>query len=411
MCLPPPMEANANSLFRRPFTLAAVFIVCGLLSTPLIQAQITVIGSFNGANGWNPFSTLTLSSNGSILYGMSGAGVFSVSVSGGTPTVLANFNGSTGGATNIGGLTLIGSTLYGNTNSSIFSVPVGGGTPTVIGSVVEPIGGLALSSNGSTFYGASRGGVSNGSVFSLPVAGGSPAVLTSFNGSNGSDPYGGLTLSSDGSKLFGSCNALGGGGVGDVFSVPVSGGSPTLLGNFNGSNGANPYGGLTLIGANLYGTTSSGGTYHDGVVYSVPVGGGVITVLASFDGPDGADPMAGLTLSSDGTTLFGTTAEGGQYGDGEVFSVPVGGGTLGIVASFDSTDGQEPWAGLTLSPDGSTLYGSTLFGGANNDGVVFSVPAVRGTPAGPPAAPEPRSALLLVTGLVLFSARCRKRRS
>ncbi len=238
-----------------------------------------------------------------------------------------------------------------------------------------------------------------------------PPSGTSFNGSNGSDPYGGLTLSSDGSKLFGSCNALGGGGVGDVFSVPVSGGSPTLLGNFNGSNGANPYGGLTLIGANLYGTTSSGGTYHDGVVYSVPVGGGVITVLASFDGPDGADPMAGLTLSSDGTTLFGTTAEGGQYGDGEVFSVPVGGGTLGIVASFDSTDGQEPWAGLTLSPDGSTLYGSTLFGGANNDGVVFSVPAVRGTPAGPPAAPEPRSALLLVTGLVLFSARCRKRRS
>ena len=42
---------------------------------------------------------------------------------------------------------------------------------------------------------------------------------------------------------------------GTVFSVPVSGGSPTVLASFNGSNGNIPMGGLTLSGNTLYGTT------------------------------------------------------------------------------------------------------------------------------------------------------------
>ena len=82
----------------------------------------------------------------------------------------------------------------------------------------------------------------------------------------------------------------------------------TTLASFNGSNGDEPVGGLTLSGNTLYGTTEDGGAYGDGSVFSLPVSGGSPTVLASFNGSNGAMPYAGLTLS--GNTLYGTTSDG-----------------------------------------------------------------------------------------------------
>ncbi len=46
-----------------------------------------------------------------------------------------------------------------------------------------------------------------------------------------------------------------------------------------------------------------------------------LTTLASFNGGNGELPFAGLTLL--GNTLYGTTAEGGAYGDGTVFALTV----------------------------------------------------------------------------------------
>ena len=101
-----------------------------------------------------------------------------------------------------------------------------------------------------------------------------------------------------------------------------------------------------------------------------------LTNLASFNGTDGAFPETDLILS--GNTLYGTASAGGAYGDGEVFSVPVAGGTPTVLASFNGANGSNPAAGLIIS--GSTLYGTTYYGGANGDGVVFSVPVAGGTP-------------------------------
>ena len=81
-------------------------------------------------------------------------------------------------------------------------------------------------------------------------------------------------------------------GNGTVFSVPVSGGSATLLASFNGSNGKDPWAGVTLGGNTLYGTTQYGGANGDGVVFSVPLSGGSPTLLASFNGSNGNEPLA-----------------------------------------------------------------------------------------------------------------------
>ena len=70
-------------------------------------------------------------------------------------------------------------------------------------------------------------------------------------------------------------------------------------------------------------------------------------------------------------------------GDGTVFSVPLSGGSPTVLASFNGSNGQDPYAGLTLS--GNTLYGTTVYGGRRNnggDGTVFSVPVERRQPHG-----------------------------
>jgi uncharacterized repeat protein (TIGR03803 family) len=348
--------------------------------------KLTSLASFNGADGEFPNSPLVLS--GSTLYGttLSGGGagsdgvVFSESVTGGNPTVLATFTGINAGGMGEG-LILSGNTLYGTVvdggasgDGQVFSVPVTGGTPTILATFTGtngdgPVGGLLLS--GNTLYGTTAAGGANGDgeVFSLPITGGSPKILASFDGTNGSEPRD-LTIS--GSTLYGntvdSVN-----GDGEIYSLPIAGGVPTVLTSFNGTNGKAPNSGLTLSGNTLYGITIVGGAYGDGEVFSVPVSGGNPTVLTSFNLTNGAYPVGGLTLS--GNILYGTTSGAGPGGGvdayGEVFSLPTTGGSPTALVYFNQTNGSAPFASLTLS--GNTLYGTTLNGGANGDGTIFSL--------------------------------------
>ena len=68
----------------------------------------------------------------------------------------------------------------------------------------------------------------------------------------------------------------------------------TTLASFNGSNGEWPYAGVTLSGNILYGTAYGGGANNDGDVFSVPLSGGSPTVLASFNGGSVSDPWQRL---------------------------------------------------------------------------------------------------------------------
>ena len=98
-----------------------------------------------------------------------------------------------------------------------------------------------------------------------------------------------------------------------------------------------------------------------GTVFTIAPSG-TETVLYSF-GPgsgDGANPVAGL-INVNGT-LYGTTLNGGTNGDGTVFSITPS-GTETVLYSFGtgSQDGTSPFAGLANV--GGTLYGTTNSGG------------------------------------------------
>lgn len=115
------------------------------------------------------------------------------------------------------------------------------------------------------------------------------------------------------------------------------------------------------------------------------------TVYNFGQAPDGSQPVANLVLDTQGN-LYGTTMQGGVYGEGTVFKLSPGGGqwTETILYNFCSaqgcTDGAQPNSALILDSVGN-LYGTTLQGGvygnANSGagtGVVFELsPQQNGT--------------------------------
>ena len=401
----------------QPAFLLLLAALASALAAGQSQAQtFTTLGSFNGTDGAYP-TTSSLTLIGNTLYGMTRGGgangdgaVFSIPVSGGTPTTLASFSG-TNGADPWGSLTLSanGSTFYGMTqqggaygDGAIFSVPVTGGTPTILTSFngtdgSGPEGSLTLSADGSTLYGMTQygGTLGEGNIFSIPVTGGTPTTLFSFDTTNGRFPNASLTLS--GSTLYGMVAQGGAHGDGLVFSIPVTGGTPTTLASFNGTNGQLPEGDLTLVGSTFYGTTVEGGANGYGVVFSLPMTGGTPTVLGSFTFASGGDPSGDVALV--GSTLYGLTFYGASHIDGTLFSLPVSGGTPTALVTFNGTNGGNPQGSLTPSANGSTLYGMTLNGGANNDGTVFALQLV----------PEPSSVVLLGLGAIALAATALRR--
>jgi uncharacterized repeat protein (TIGR03803 family) len=111
-------------------------------------------------------------------------------------------------------------------------------------------------------------------------------------------------------------------------------------------------------------------------------------VLYSFTGgADGAGPFAGVVADAQGN-FYGTTANGGngacQGGCGTVFELsPNSDGTwteTQLYSFSGGNDGSAPESGVIFDSTGS-LYGTTIHGGASNDGTVFrlSAPAKPGS--------------------------------
>ncbi len=211
-------------------------------------------------------------------------------------------------------------------------------------------------------------------------------VIYSFKGHPYDGSYPRANLISVKGTLYGTTSQGGpdcspSGGCGTVFVISRSG-KERVLHSFGGNgDGDYPYAALTELNGTFFGTTYEGGRYGEGTVFSISTTG-TETVLHSFGGTtgDGAYPYAGLTNING--TLYGTTTKGGHSsygcGCGTVYSVTPS-GTENVIYSFkifNYGDGNYPTSNLINV--GGVLYGTTELGGGIDDtGTVFSI-----TPSG-----------------------------
>ena len=261
-----------------------------------------------------------------------------------------------------------------------------------------PNGDLAFDATGN-LYGAASGDLAlggtvyNGTVFKLTQAANwAPSTVVTFTGPNGSWPRSGVLFDATG-NAFGT-TATGGprglypdGTAYEIFAATARLHTVTqFLATVNGAGAAGSQPKANLIfGAdgNLYGTTSGGSsggqgcTYRCGTVFRLDHSlNWHLTTLVTFKGSDGADPQSRLLFDSAGN-LYGTTIFGGANDMGTVFrlSPPAAGHTawkLTTLATFDGSNGAYPYPGVVADAAGN-LYGTTNAGGANSDGTVFKL--------------------------------------
>ncbi|MGH9422766.1 MAG: choice-of-anchor tandem repeat GloVer-containing protein, partial [Thermoanaerobaculia bacterium] len=180
----------------------------------------------------------------------------------------------------------------------------------------EPLAALVLASDGNLY-----GTTSMGSTIFRVTPG--SIGLTTVHGidysTEGSAPEAPLVEGSDGA-LYGTTYDAGPGGGGTVFRMELNG-QFTVLHSFHGTFYTGPKNtGLTLMpDGYFYGVRPRGGLAHQGSIYRVsPTGSyGEVHDFTGVGG-SGAQPISTLA-SGPGNKLYGTTIEGGKYGDGTVF--------------------------------------------------------------------------------------------
>jgi uncharacterized repeat protein (TIGR03803 family) len=210
---------------------------CGTIFTIAPDGTETILYSFSGTDGANPYSQL-VKFHGN-FYGTTGLGgandegaVFEVTPEG-SETTLYSFKGGSDGAQPYGDLLSDGQ-----------------------GNLV-----------GTTFFGGSTG---NGTVFKL-ASDGTETLLYSFQGgSDGESPHAGLIKDRRG-NFYGTTSGGGVNGLGTVFKLAPDG-TESVLHSFSSTNGDGyvPQAALTKgMDGHLYGVTNFGGTADHGTVFTI----------------------------------------------------------------------------------------------------------------------------------------------
>jgi len=392
-----------------------LFVLCATTAIASPAQTFTTLHSFDGKDGREDEAALVQATDGK-LYGTTAFGgandfgtVFRISPSGtlarlysfcrvgacpdgafpAAPLVQAN-NGDFYGTTAGGGVTQQGE-VFRITSSGTLTTLYSFCSQSGCTDGSEPSAGLVQATNGD-FYGTTRfGGLPNqscigascGTVFEITPSG-TLTTLHSFSFTDGANPQAGLVQATDGN--FYGTTFVGGAidsckngaalvGCGTVFKITPSGTLTTLYSFCSQSgciDGDAPNGLIQATDGNLYGTTEGGGANGDGTVFKITPAG-TLTTLHSFDSTDGANPFTGLIQATDGN-FYGTTVFGGANSSGTVFQITPS-GTLTTLYSFcpqgGCTGNIRPTA-VTQATNGN-FYGATTFGGAYDDGTIFSL--------------------------------------
>ena len=366
---------------------------CGVVFKLDTSGKESLLYSFNGSSdGTEPYAGLVRDASDN-LYGTTISGgyqlsafgtVFKVDSTGREKTLYAFRGPPSDGEYPVAGLirdnvgNLYGTTSYGGntgygicysgdqTCGTVFKVDTNGKETilyyfcSVSGCAdgANPFGGLVADAAGNLYGTTMVGGYGYGTVFKLNTAG-KETVLHNFTGQDGANPTAVLVRDEAG-NLYGTTY-----GAGMVFKVDTTGRETVL------ASVPYPYAGLLRDKAgNLYGTTTTT-SESGGTVFKVDTTG-KLTVLCEFS--EYTSSYGGLIQDKAGN-LYGTTTGVGLtgYGESTVFKLDTS-GKLTVLHSFTGgpKDGTNPHAGLIRDTKGN-FYGTTEFGGTDNQGVVFKL--------------------------------------
>jgi uncharacterized repeat protein (TIGR03803 family) len=400
--------------FQAVVCVAVLFCLAAAIAAPAQSAFFSTLASFDGSDGREPYSGVTLvratdgNFYGTTLEGGSNCGgppnygcgtVFKATPTG-TLTAIYSFCSQpdcTDGSYPSAGLVqgadgnLYGTTSSGGANGTgtVFKITLNGTLTTLHNFCPIGIGGACCDDDGwwpyaplvqasdGNFYGSTTvgGPYCAGTIFKITPAGALTTLYSFGSQQNDGGSTNGLVQASDGNFYgttstggsSGNCN----GGCGTIFQLTPSG-TLTTLHSFDGADGHYPASALIqATDRNLYGTTAAGGADGDGTVFKFTLAG-TLTTLHAFTGSDGDSPQAALVQGGDrnfyGTTWDGGSGNCGSDGCGTIFRITLA-GELTTLHSFDEAFGSGP-NGLMQALDGN-LYGTTYAGGANGYGTVF----------------------------------------
>lgn len=353
-----------------------------------------------GTKGRQPFGSLFQASN-QLLYGMTyqgginNSGVlfefdiatsfyakkvdFGSAINGSNPygnLILANnlkMYGMTyqGGTNNAGVLFMYDPIKYQYTKKVDFtSVNLGKNT---YGSLVQAVNGKLY---GMLYQG---GQYDYGSIIEYDPTTDTCRKLFDFDGGNsGRNPYGDLLPASNG-KLYGMTPYGGNDDYGVLFEWDIATETFQKLHDFNGSDGASPFGSLIQHeNGRLYGLTYNGGTDDAGTLFEFDIAGNVYSTLMSFTGAgSGLNPL-GTLLELNDSNLYGMTQYGGDNNAGVIFRYHPSTQVFDKIQDFSGADGKHPTGQLVRSGAGK-LYGKTQYGGTSNQGLIFELDIDRDT--------------------------------
>ena len=277
---------------------------------------ITTLASFNGANGFEPYGSLVEDGSGNLFGAATDGGaygdgdVFEVAAGSHAITILASFNGANGQWPQ-GGLIMDGSgNLFGTTyrggasdDGTVFEVAAVNHAITTLASFngangQSPLCRLVEDGSGDLFGTAIGGGASSdGTLFEVAAGSGAITALASFNGANGQSPEGDLVEDGSG-NLYGTAALGGADGVGVVFEYQLA-----APGTFTVTNTADSGVGSLRYEIGLANSAGGASTIAFGSLFNTPQTITLTSGQLELSNTTGTEtitgPAVGVTVSGD----------------------------------------------------------------------------------------------------------------
>jgi uncharacterized repeat protein (TIGR03803 family) len=243
---------------------------------------------------------------------------------------------------------------------------------------IRPTAGMLKATNGKLYGLISQGGLGSGVLYEFDPSTSTYAKkfdfdITNTSANKGRQPMGGMIQGSNG-KLYGTTADGGSAYEGVLFEYDITTNMYLMKVEFSAKpTGNGPLGSLMQASnSKLYGLTGQGGANDAGVLFEYNPTSSLFTKKHDFTETAGY-PSGSLVQAGNGK-LYGLTESGGPNGFGMLFEFDPVTDVYSKKLDLTGANGINPLGSLILATNGK-LYGMTVYGGANDKGVIFEYDA------------------------------------